>query len=567
MIAYVLKASIALLIFYTFYNAFLAKERMFIFNRFYLLFALCFSLVLPLIPMPVSLPIEKTILTKDADEPITYLEDYVPGEIVSQTPTPIPEQENRLTSAPTHFSINWNDVVLGIYVIGVLLLLSRFILRIGKILYSIRMNPTAKGNGFTYVLLPYETLPYTFLHYFFLDQTTYDEGTLESEVFHHELSHIEQRHSWDVLFVELLTVFYWFNPLLILYKKAIQLNHEYLADDAVNSEFSDKISYQLLLFQKIQSNKIPISISSPFNASMTRKRIIMMSKTSSFLKTSFYKFSSVVLTGMALFFLSSNKPYTAIATSPGSTNDFEALLSQGYAEGNPYQIELAGLDLLSLRNAYLSMDEETKNKATEFPFFDEVTFEELIDLQQSYPRVKTSFLFTSPPERKKISNDMYLEWKNTKNILLSIDEEEVDPKELEKHLPTDFALFTVREIEKKKLFTKPTYQISLYTDRYYTDNHLNKRKKITEIRSVYPDDIKVTVPFHQNYIFTDDRKLVELDPDQFQASIFYQLKNLSPSLYERTQYGTMEFDRNESFSIFISAERKPTFITRLPYMN
>jgi bla regulator protein BlaR1 len=47
MIEFVIKASVALLIFYVFYQAFLAKESMFRFNRFYLLFALCFSLVVP----------------------------------------------------------------------------------------------------------------------------------------------------------------------------------------------------------------------------------------------------------------------------------------------------------------------------------------------------------------------------------------------------------------------------------------------------------------------------------------------------------------------------------------
>lgn len=41
----VLKATIAMLIFYSFYQCFLAKENMFGFNRFFLIFALAFVLI------------------------------------------------------------------------------------------------------------------------------------------------------------------------------------------------------------------------------------------------------------------------------------------------------------------------------------------------------------------------------------------------------------------------------------------------------------------------------------------------------------------------------------------
>lgn len=52
MIEFILKTTISLALCYTFYHFFLAKESMYTFNRFYLIFAICFSLIVPFLPTP-----------------------------------------------------------------------------------------------------------------------------------------------------------------------------------------------------------------------------------------------------------------------------------------------------------------------------------------------------------------------------------------------------------------------------------------------------------------------------------------------------------------------------------
>ncbi len=49
----------------------------------------------------------------------------------------------------------------------------------------------------------------------------------------HEEAHASQKHSLDILFVELLQIIFWFNPLFYFIKRSIKLNHEFLADRAV----------------------------------------------------------------------------------------------------------------------------------------------------------------------------------------------------------------------------------------------------------------------------------------------------------------------------------------------
>jgi beta-lactamase regulating signal transducer with metallopeptidase domain len=51
------------------------------------------------------------------------------------------------------------------------------------------------------------------------------------------------------LFIETLKALFWFNPIFIFYKRAIQLNHEFLADEKVVKSHNDVPFYQNLLSQ------------------------------------------------------------------------------------------------------------------------------------------------------------------------------------------------------------------------------------------------------------------------------------------------------------------------------
>jgi len=96
---------------------------------------------------------------------------------------------------------------------------------------------TLKEKHCNYVLLPHKTLPFIFLHFLFVEKKSFQNNSIEKEILFHELAHIREKHRWDILLVESLRVIFSFNPLFLLYKKAIQLNHEFLADVVVNSTF------------------------------------------------------------------------------------------------------------------------------------------------------------------------------------------------------------------------------------------------------------------------------------------------------------------------------------------
>jgi bla regulator protein BlaR1 len=442
MIEFVLKATVGMLLFYAFYLAFLAKESMFGFTRFFLLFGLCFSLIVPFLPVPFGFQIQNGVVANDSGLSSIVTENRIQDNLPDQNVAELNAGKGGLSTTQGFTPISWTIVLKFIYLLGLAVFLTRFAIQLGQLFRSIRNNLTLQEGEVTYVLLPKSTLPFTFLHFLFVDKSAFQNKAIEEEIIYHELTHIRQKHSWDILFVEVLKIVFWFNPLLFLYKKAIQLNHEFLADAAVNSKYRNKAAYQCLLFNKILGNKVSLSISSQFNTSVTKKRVAMMGKCSSPISATLYKVSSLVLSGFMLLFLSSSKPFFS-SQYPEPANKYEKILSQAFKVGNPYEVDLVKLDLRALRSAYLGLDEQDRQSVTEVPFFDALTFEKLLALQEVYPEVKTSILFKSSPQINAISKDVFERWKKAKNISLTIDGLEKEKAELEKYQAADFALFTV----------------------------------------------------------------------------------------------------------------------------
>ena len=65
----------------------------------------------------------------------------------------------------------------------------------------------------------------------------------------HELFHIQQKHSWDIIYLELLTIICWLNPFFYFIKKEIKVIHEFLADQYASDQQNKGEYAELLLMQ------------------------------------------------------------------------------------------------------------------------------------------------------------------------------------------------------------------------------------------------------------------------------------------------------------------------------
>ena len=275
---FLITSTIPLLVLLTVYHLVLEKEKMHQFNRVYLLFSVVFSLAIPFITIEI---IQEIAMPNVQNSTIQI--NHGSFVLVEET--------------------NYLPIILwSIYGLITLLFSIRFIRNISKIISKINANKRIDYKNAKLVLLKEKMLPHTFLNFIFINEIDYNNQKIENELLSHEFTHVTQKHTFDILFIEILKTIFWFNPIFIFYKKAIQLNHEFLADEKVVTSYDNVPFYQSLLLLKANENQ-PFYLASNLNYLITKKRLLMMTKTTSKTQALLKKAMLIPIVATLLFLL------------------------------------------------------------------------------------------------------------------------------------------------------------------------------------------------------------------------------------------------------------------------
>ncbi|MCH6201547.1 hypothetical protein MMU07_18340 [Aquiflexum sp. LQ15W] len=499
MITYLLNSGICLSVLFLFYHFVLRKENMFAFNRYFLLVSLAFSLLVPFISLPSFFP---PIISSGQNATIEIREIFINHDIQ-------PSNDKFLVADPVisqpisgFNTMDWYGVLILVYTLGLLFFLVKFIFQILGMAKLIKSGVVIQKEKYKLVLLDQEIMPFTFLNYLFVNQKTYCGPGLEPGILQHELTHIKEKHSIDILLIELLKSVFWFNPIFLFYKRAIQLNHEFLADRVVIEGSNDIIQYQKLLISKVIGNEFVFNLSSPINYSVTKNRLIMMKKTTSKRRSMLLKIVLVpiiLLFGAGLSQSEANQNKTSFLPD-FMGKDFESYINEALSEESKYILELEKLDIKGAKAAYDQLSQEEKEELTEFPFLEDDVIETFYKLQKAKDSVLIRINFSSPPEKKQIKLDTWQNWLNTKNLEVTVDGNQIERPLLEKFSPGDFALFEVRGIEKKKFLKKEKFRLTLTTHDHYQEKYIFARKKLHTIIAGYPDGNEAEVLYRIKHI-------------------------------------------------------------------
>lgn len=284
---YLLEVSLCWLVSYGCYQLWLSQETFFRLNRFYLLVSLGLGLLLPLLSF--------STLQTTANGYTAY---HTLNEVVIGVDSTI-----------QNANIDW--LWYG-YLAGVIFFLGRFIKDLASIyLLAKRANIAKKGNHY-HVETAVSHPPFSFFQWLFLSQQPELDAKDKQYIIEHELAHIQYWHSLDILFIELLTILFWFNPLLHGYKKALREVHEYEADYAVTKNISTREYGYLLVRQTVPD--CGLHITHNFNQSQLKKRIIMMTKKESS-KNALMKYLLAAPLLVAMMFVFSS--FDALPTTSG----------------------------------------------------------------------------------------------------------------------------------------------------------------------------------------------------------------------------------------------------------
>ena len=250
---YLIKVSLCLIALYIPYKLIMERSSFFVLNRLFLITALLASFLIPALEIGI------------VQESYPVLGD-VTWEYSPETLLPASETVVEIEKASSH--ISWPLLLAWCYILGACIQLVFLLIGIGKIALLATKGRRSHQLGFNVIKTQIKS-PFSFLGWIFVPI----EGA-ETLVLQHEKTHIRQLHWIDLWMVEAASVVLWFHPAIRYYRRAIKLQHEYLADSSVTSQCSIETYLQTLMAQvTIQSSA---TLTSPFSSNTLKKRILMM---------------------------------------------------------------------------------------------------------------------------------------------------------------------------------------------------------------------------------------------------------------------------------------------------
>ncbi len=227
-------SGISLAVFYLVYILLLKQETFFMANRIYLLASVCLSVIMPLFDLSGLIALPKTELMSLA----------LPGRLVDNS---------------VAFTGGTGSLVSVLYWSGVAFSSAWLLFKIFHVKKQIRM--AEQGGAFS------------FWHIKVVDRNLAGFKAIDA----HENVHIKQFHSIDRLFIEVVGIFFWFNPIVYCYRNSLKCIHEYLADDYAASFAESKKKYAMMLF--LQNFKAGPALANSFHGpSLLEARINMLQR-------------------------------------------------------------------------------------------------------------------------------------------------------------------------------------------------------------------------------------------------------------------------------------------------
>lgn len=320
MIQYISITIVSLGLSYLLFMWLLKKQKTFQFNRFYLLTTLTLCLVAPILDIEVfdSKPAFLNLVPVSHSNLNNSLESVTISE----------------TQLSANRSENFHYVIWYAYLFVTAVFCSRFVINLISILRLIGKAHKQIGD-LLQIDTPDNKQASSFFRYLFANPAALKNADYCKALLAHEEVHFRQLHTLDVICIQLLACFFWFNPFVWLYKRAISENHEFIADSLAIDSGLDSVSYSNIIIQSTQS-KHRNYLTSGFNFIHIKKRILMLHQTKSSIRNRAIRISTAILLFTGLFMFSAfneiKKPLLVVVDAghgghdTGNSNEKEIVL-------------------------------------------------------------------------------------------------------------------------------------------------------------------------------------------------------------------------------------------------
>ena len=251
------KVAIYLVAFYLVYSVLLSRDTAYNRNRSFILISLISSLILPLLNFQFTGPLG-----------IKFFGKVLSDVFVSATANP----DRKFSIALSSQDII--RLICSVYFIIVAFFIIKLIIDLINLLFLINRN---KDNDSRIIRFRgFSTSGFSALGYIFINKKL-SQGDA-SDIIMHEQNHLKHNHFADILFVEVIKAFQWFNPVIYLFNRSLRAIHEYQADQECLRSGIPIVNYQNLLFNQVLRSGTFNLTNSFSNPSLIKKRMIMMTK-------------------------------------------------------------------------------------------------------------------------------------------------------------------------------------------------------------------------------------------------------------------------------------------------
>ena len=255
MITNLILTFVATMLLYFAYKLLFRNSNRFQLNRIILLTISVFAFALPFIKISLEGQQFQEMTSFKQEMDVIFYSDAIMEETAVETNT-----------------LSITDIISYLYIVGVVFFLMKFVYNIFKI-YKIKAGKKIETiDDVNFIYTNESHIPFSFLNNIYIPKDNLDEMIIK-----HEMSHVKNHHSVDVILMEIMIAFQWFNPFIRMIKNELKNNHEFIADSEAIKNEDEKSNYMMLLLQQCTADDFS-TIANNFSFLLTKKRISMITK-------------------------------------------------------------------------------------------------------------------------------------------------------------------------------------------------------------------------------------------------------------------------------------------------
>ena len=358
------KASLLTVAFVIMYRLLLRRETFHGLKRGALMLSLVLSYVLPLTVITVHRDIQKSpaAQTEKAVQPvaITPINQFQPLSPVTETVAPVPAVTGtESTTVEVSAQKDITDILLtgllAAYLAGLFVMLILRVISVLKVAAIVRSGKTVeRGNGYRIVVTHKNVSPFSWLGTIVLREKDY--AGIDTNVLRHERAHIAHGHPSELMLLDFMSLFQWFNPAVWVLRRDLCLVHEQQADADVLKSVSDARPYQYMLLTQSQSG-LTFNIVACFSSNGVESRIDMMNRKRSG-RRQMLRFFYLPFVMCISLTLSANVAYDKNSDELTASSDLVQTMT---IDGQEDKIVLVSLDTLTLGDKVVGINRTADN--------------------------------------------------------------------------------------------------------------------------------------------------------------------------------------------------------------